>query len=291
MKCPKCGGEIGRFELSPNCKHCGANIFYSQQKTLLTRDAKKCELEYASFRIMVAKLKNAFVGGKLQILRIVAMICAIGAIMVPFATVRSTVSVIDAKFSFGALGIFNGFSDGTLGVIFNLREYIPSQVGLCLALLGLIVAIFLMGFGVFVALVLSFLNIQKSAKITRILSVIGGILCIGASVVSILTPSVMEKSGFLEGSLGAGSFLCLLVFVVIFILNHLIIKKNIRPEIKQVDLDRKALNKKVKSGEVSLDDLPLPVFETEEEKIARLKREAESKALAEKGKAGEDNGR
>lgn len=291
MKCPKCGGEIGRFELSPNCKHCGVNIFYSQQKTLLTRDAKKCELEYASFRIMVAKLKNAFIGGKLQILRIVAMICAIGAIMVPFATVRSTVSVIDAKFSFGALGIFNAFSDGTLAVLFNLKEYIPSQVGLCLGLLGLIVAIFLTGFGVFVALILSFLNIQKSARITRILSVMGGILCTGASVVSLLAPSVMGRCGFLEGSHGIGSFLCIAVFIFIFILNHLIIKKNIQPVIKEVDIERRALNKKVKSGEVSLDDLPLPVFETEEEKIARLKREAQSKALAEKGKAGEDNGR
>lgn len=291
MKCPKCGGEIGRFELSPNCKHCGVNIFYSQQKTLLTRDAKKCELEYAAFRIMVAKLKNAFIGGKLQILRIVAMICAIGAIFVPFATVTSTVPLIDAKLSFGALGIFNAFSDGTLAVLFNLKGYIPSQVGLCLALLGLIVAIFLTGFGVFVALILSFLNIQKSARITRVLSVIGGILCAISAVVSALAPGVMEKAGFLDGSLGLGSFLCILVFVFIFVLNHLIIKKNIHPEIKQVDIDRKALNKKVKSGEVSLDDLPLPVFETEEEKEARLKREAESRTLAEKGKAGEEGGR
>lgn len=287
MKCPKCGGEIGRFELSPNCKHCGVNIFYSQQKTLLTRDAKRCELEYAGFRIMTAKLKNAFVGGKLQIFRIVAMVLAIGCIMVPFATVSSTIPLIDAKLSFGALGIFNGFSDGTLAVLFNLMEYIPSQVGLCLSLLGLIVAIFLTGFGVFVALVLSFLNIQKSARITRVLSVIGGILCIAASVVSILAPSVMGKCGFLQGSLGIGSFLCVAIFVVIFILNHLIVKKNIHPEIKQVDIDRKALNKKVKAGEVSLDDLPLPVFETEEERELRLKNEAESKALADKGRAGE----
>lgn len=287
MKCPKCGGEIGRFELSPNCKHCGANIFYTQQKTLLTRDAKKCELEYASFRIMVAKIKNAFIGGKLQIFRIVAMVLAIGAIMVPFATVKSTVPLIDAKLSFGALGIFNAFSDGTLAVLFNLTDYIPSQVGLCIALLGLIVAIFLAGFGVFAALVLSFLNIQKSARITRILSVIGGVFSVAAAVVSVIAPSAIGKCGFLTGSLGIGSFLCILVFIIFFVLNHLIIKKNIHPDIKQVDLDRKALNKKVKSGEVSLDDLPLPVFETEEEKELRLKNEAESKALAEKGKAGE----
>ena len=46
-------------------------------------------------------------------------------------------------------------------------------------------------------------------------------------------------------------------------------------------------NKKVKAGVVSLDDLPLPVFETEEEKEKRLQNEAEKKALVEKAKGGE----
>ena len=65
MKCPKCNKEIGRFELAPNCKHCGVNIFYAQQEALLTEDAKRCELEYATFHILTSKLKNAFIGGKM----------------------------------------------------------------------------------------------------------------------------------------------------------------------------------------------------------------------------------
>ena len=69
MKCPKCNKEIGIFELAPNCKHCGVNIFYAQQEALLTEDAKKCELEYATFHILTAKLKTAFIGGKIQIMR------------------------------------------------------------------------------------------------------------------------------------------------------------------------------------------------------------------------------
>lgn len=290
MKCPKCGGEIGRFELSPNCKHCGVNIFYSQQKTLLTRDAKRCELEYASYRIMASKLKTAFIGGKLQILRIVAMVLAIGAIFIPFATVESAVPLIGAKISFGAFGIFTAFTDGTIGVLFALMDYIPTQVAMCLILLLSMVVIFLVGFGVFVGLVLSFINIRKSAVIMRRLSVIGMALSLGATAISGIIPSVMADSGFLTGSMGIGAIACILVFVFIFILNHLIIKKNIHPLIKEVDLERKALNKKIKSGEVSLDDLPLPVFETEEEKEKRLKDEAERKALAEKGKGGEGNG-
>ena len=35
MKCPKCGGEIAFYDLRPNCKHCGVNIFYYTQETVL----------------------------------------------------------------------------------------------------------------------------------------------------------------------------------------------------------------------------------------------------------------
>ena len=289
MKCPNCNKEIGRFELAPNCKHCGVNIFYSQQKTLLTRDAKKCELEYAGFRILVSKLKTAFIGGKIQILRIVAMVMAIGAIFVPFGSIGVNISPFDAKFSFGAWGIYSAFTDGTLSALLNLSGYAHKQMAASLVLLGLIVAIFLSGLGVFVALLLSFINIQKSARAMRGLSFVGSILCVGAFVVSAFLPSVMSEIGFIEGKTGVGALVCLAVLIFIFILNHLVIKKNIQPQVKEVDLKRVELNKKVKKGEAALDDLPLPVFETEEEKEERLKKEEESRALAQKGK-GEDNG-
>lgn len=289
MKCPNCNKEIGRFELAPNCKHCGVNIFYSQQKTLLTRDAKKCELEYAGFRILVSKLKTAFIGGKIQILRIVAMVMAIGAIFVPFGSIGVNISPFDAKFSFGAWGIYSAFTDCTLSALLNLSGYAHKQMVASLVLLGLIVAIFLSGLGVFVALLLSFINIQKSARAMRGLSFVGSILCVGAFVVSALIPSVMSEIGFIEGKTGVGALVCLAVLIFIFILNHLVIKKNIQPQVKEVDLKRVELNKKVKKGEASLEDLPLPVFETEEEKEERLKKEEESRALAQKGK-GEDNG-
>lgn len=290
MKCPNCNKEIGRFELAPNCKHCGVNIFYSQQKTFLTRDAKKCELEYAGFRILVSKLKTSFIGGKLQILRIIAMVMAIGAIFVPFSSISVNIAPFDASLSFGAWGIYSAFTDGTFSALLNLGGYADTQMAVSLAMLILIVAIFLSGLGVFITLLLSFINIQKSAKIIRGFSLAGSFLCVVSFVLSVFFPSVMEKSGFLEGETGAGALVCLAVLLFIFILNHLVIKKNIQPEIKEVDLKRVELNKKVKKGEISLDDLPLPVFETEEEKEIRLKKEEEIRALAQKGKEGENNG-
>lgn len=287
MKCPACGGEIKRFELAPNCKHCGVNIYYAQQKTLLTRDAKKCELEYASFRILVEKLKTAFIKGKIQIFRIIAMVMAIGAIFVPFANVWANTQLFDANFSFGAWGIYSAFADGTLQALLSLTAYEPVGAFMSLALLALIVFIFLSGLGVFVALLLSFINIQRSAKIMRGFSVAGAVLCLVSAGLSIAMPFALGKGGLLAASTGAGAFVCFLVLVLIASLNHLVIKKNIQPQIKEVDIKRVELNKKVKAGEVSLDDLPLPVFETEEERQKRLEAEAQSKALVEKARGGE----
>ncbi len=288
MKCPNCSGEIKRFDLSPNCKHCGVNIFYSQQKTLLTEDAKMCELEFASFRIIVAKLKAAFIKGIIPILRIVAMLVAIGAIFIPFATVSTNIPLISQiDFSFGAWGIYNAFTNGVFNGLLSIIDYAPTQVYICLTLLLSIVVIFLIGFAVFVTLLLSFINIQKTAKIMKKLSVAGVVACVVSSGISLAVPSIIEKSSFLTARCGVGSFACILVFVVIFILNHLVIKKNIQPKIKEVDLKRVELAKKVKNGEISLSELPLPVFETEEEKEKRLKEEEERKISVIKAKGGE----
>ena len=72
MKCPKCGGEIPFYDLKPNCRHCGVNIMYYTQEAGLIRDAKRTELEGAVARMVIARVKAAFIGGKLQIFRVYA---------------------------------------------------------------------------------------------------------------------------------------------------------------------------------------------------------------------------
>ena len=284
MKCPKCNKEIGRFELAPDCKHCGVNIFYAQQEALLTEDAKRCELEYATFHILTAKLKNAFIGGKIQIMRIVAMVLAIGAIFVPFATVEASFATFSAKISFGAWGIYQAFSDGTLTAVLNMNSYASELTFSSLALLALIVLIFLSGFGVFGALILSFINIQKAAKKAQALSAIGVVFSLLAMVCSLAMKTIVASVPFIEAKPGVGSIACLAVLVFIFILNRLIVTKNIQPEIKGIDLQRVAIRKQVKNGELTYADLPLPVLESEEEKEKRLKEKEEKEALVQSAK-------
>ena len=284
MKCPKCNKEIGRFEIAPNCKHCGVNIFYAQQESLLTEDAKRCELEYATFHILTAKLKNAFIGGKIQIMRIVAMVLAIGAIFVTFATIEANFSMFSAKFSFGAFGIYQAFTDGTLNTVLNLCEYTPELTISLLLLLALIVLIFLSGLGVFITLVISFTNIQKTAKKAQILSVIGMIFSAVAFVLNLSLPKILSDISFVNVKFGVGSFACFAVLMLIFVLNRLIVTKNIQPKIKEIDLERVKIRKQIKNCEISYDDLPLPVLESEEEKDKRLQEKVEKEKLVQSAK-------
>lgn len=284
MKCPKCNKEIGRFELSPNCKHCGVNIFYAQQERLLTEDAKRCELEYATLHILTAKLKTAFIGGKIQIMRIVAMVLAIGAIFIPFATVEAGFSTFSAKLSFGAFGIYQAFTDGTAQAVLNLNSYAPGLTFSLFMLLLFIVLIFLSGFGVFLTLILSFINIQKAAKKAQILSGIGIVFSSAAFWVSLSLSKVFADLPFISAEFGVGSIACAAVLIFIFILNKLVVSKSIQPQIKDIDLERVKIRKQIKKGEITYADLPLPVLESEEEKEKRLKEKEEKEALVQSAK-------
>lgn len=286
MQCPNCNGHIDRFDLSPECRHCGVNIFYFQQEKLLSDDAKMCELEYASLRILTAKLKTAFIGGKLQIIRIVACILTLASLVVPFADTNARLILAEKGISFGAIGFYNAFADGSFGALLALHGIDAfSSFTVRAAVLALcIVLILLASLGVLGCEILSFLNIKKSAKIMNRFSVCG----IAFGVLSFIAALLLKNaSGELIGvSLGFGPLAAVLAFAFVLVLNLIILKKNISPDIKEVDLMRVEMRKRVKSGEVSLDELSLPVFESEEEKEKRLEKEAHSAELIEAEKGG-----
>lgn len=286
MNCPNCQKHIGRFELSPNCKNCGVNIFYAQQKGLLSEDAKKCELEYATFHILISKLKTAFIGGKIQIMRIVAMVLAIGAIFVPFATLEASFCTFSTKFSFGAFGVYQAFSDGTLAAVFNMNSYIPELTLAVLMMLAFIILIFICGLGVFLTLLLSFINIQKTAKTAQVFSLAGMLICLLSAAESFLLSRIIGDVAFVQAKAGIGSIVCFSVLLLIFVLNRLIVIKNIQPEIKAVDLERVRIRKRIENGEISYDDLSLPVLESEEEKEKRFQENEEKNKLVQSAKEG-----
>lgn len=292
MECPNCGGHIGRFELSPNCKYCGVNIFYYQQEKQLSDDAKRTELEFASFRILVSKLKTAFIKGALPITRIVTTVLCICALLIPFASLSVSLPSVSKTVSMGGYGLYDAFSNGSLQAMLDLYKF-DAYSGVCLkaGLLAVsMVLILLVDCVILVCEILGFINIQKFSRILMVTSFVG---C-GASVLAIIftfvVKSAAQQGGLIDISFGFGAFVCLLMFIVNAVVNMLIIKKNIQPEIKEVDLKRVELRKKIKAGEVTYEELSLPVFESEEEKQKRLEKEKKSEELIKGAKGGEQNG-
>ena len=152
--------------------------------------------------------------------------------------------MFSVSFSFGAWGIYSAFSDGTFSALLNLTDYVPQQVTACLVLLGLMVAIFLSGFAIFVCLMLSFISIQKTSKIMKRISAFGIALCLVAAGVSLAMPYIMGKGGFLTAQAGFGAFGCTLVLLVMWYLNHLLLRKIFRLPSKKSVLKRSSFNKR-----------------------------------------------
>lgn len=290
MKCPNCGTEIGRFELRANCKKCGINLFYSQQEQLLSEDAKRCELEFASMRIFVSKLKAAFIAGALPRLRIVLIVLSIVALLVPVATMKTDLPLFSHTFTVSGLGLYNGFSDGSLMAMLDVAKLddptIQSIAAMALVSIGSLLLTALAVVVLFVTELLSFVNMKRSAKAMVVLSAVGMVFCVASVIIGFLFKGTAGSITAITVKAGFGSLVSFLVFAAMMAVNLLIIKKNLSPAINQIDLDRIAMRKRIKAGEITYAELPLPVFETEEEREARLRFEAESQdegAVSERG--------
>ena len=74
------------------------------------------------------------------------------------------------------------------------------------------------------------------------------------------------------------------MLIFIFVLNKLVVINNIQPEIKQIDLERVKIRKRIKNGDITYADLPLPVLESEEEKEKRFQEKEEKEKLVQSAK-------
>ena len=291
MICPKCGVKIARFDLAPNCKQCGVHIMYYTQEEDLARDAKKCELEFSKVHILIEKIKLAFVKEKLALARMIIIIVGIGCLFIPFAGAGVQLPFWSQGLTVSAWGAYQMFSEGILQQLLNIlnADIAKEAAAMLTASLAVFVVEFLTLLGVFVTLLLGFLNLKKSCKVMNGFSVAAAILCVTGIVVTLLLKNSVADSTMFSVSLGAGYFVMLSLLIALIVINILLAKKDPQPQIKPVDLERLEILKKVKNGEISFDELPLPVVYSEEEELARTQFIGASKKKEKKEKKGGKN--
>ena len=291
LVCPKCGTNIARFDLAPNCKKCGVHIMYYTQEEDLARDAKKCELEFAKMRTFTEKIKLGFVKERLALARMIIILVGAGCLFIPFTSFNVQLPFWSQGITVSGWGAYQMFSDGILPQIMNIlnADIAMNTTVLLIASLIVFVAEVLFLLGIFGTLLLGFLNLQKSCRVMCGFSFAAGALCVTGIILTVLLKNAAAEKAMFTVSLGAGYFVMLALLGALIAVNILLYRKNPQPQVKEIDLERIEILKKVKSGEISLDDLPLPVCYSKEEELARTQFIGANKKKEKKSKKGGDN--
>lgn len=272
MNCPKCGTPIKWYDLAPNCKKCGVHIMYYTQEKSLATDAKRTELEFARARAFVARLKAAFISGAAPIARMVFGVLCVAALAIPLGTITVRMPFFESKITLGAIGIYKLISDGILGIA---ADFATSGIGgsvstLTIAGLACFVLCALCILALFFAWILSFTNLKKTAKAQCVIISLAVVFAAASEILIFAASKTAGDTGIVSVSPCIWGVLGIIAVFTAFLIPDAKIMRN-PPEIKVSDVDKQRIEiyAKVKAGELSLDDLPIPILETDEERLKR----------------------
>ena len=145
--CPKCGYKLRIFDVKAECPECGVNLIYFNQQERLAADADKAEEEYIKLQPKIDRVKFAFAGTKLSILRLILLFVPIGMLFLPLVHIRADIpfNSIDSDIS-----ILNLAMDVVAKMEFGILSVIPTSA---------MVLYFVSILSIFVAAIFGILNI------------------------------------------------------------------------------------------------------------------------------------
>lgn len=271
MVCPKCGAPIKWYDLSPNCKKCGVHIMYYTQEQDLILDAKRTELEFAKARAVVGRIKATYIGSKLAILRTASGVLTAAALAIPFMKLSVKFPMAETSLATGAVGAYKMFSSGLYEQLLNLIG-IGADKALTAAAAAHI-AFFVLAVLFELCMTLTFflaaIDIRRGSKYLAIFTSCAMLSAAGTAVTELVLKSLSAGSAGIAVSIYPGAFVLLGIQTVFLIADIVMYRNNPTVSIPEVDQKRLELLDKVRHSEISYDDLPLPVFETEEERDKR----------------------
>ncbi len=285
--CPKCGKHLHFYNVSQFCPECGTNMNFYGFVDNFYREAKLAELSQANVHVMIKHIKAAYIGSKLAIARLIVCLLPAVGFLIPSGRFGFNVPFVESSFDFSGLGIFNLFNAGGLDYVMGMMgssfagaEFKAFAVAAVVYALAAVMAVFVLLFSLLC--LFSYKNMQK---FTAVLAAIGFADSIAAMILfnrfagSASSGLVSAEKGFL------GLLVIAAMFIVVFVVNFLLWKKGIPVEYGEGMVERTEIYKKVKKGEINIDDLPQPVVETEEtrkieEEIRKEEEEHERKRAA-----------
>lgn len=264
-KCPKCGAPLHIYNVSQFCPKCGVNMRYVNFEENFIREAKIAELTQASVQMKVRRLKAALIGGKLQIARLVIMILPLVSMLIPSGSFSVNLPYYSHGIDFGVVGLYTLFTNGDLDYIGAMAssELFGDVFGVLKTSVFVYAAPAVFAVIVLFATILCFVSIKNMQKIISVIAALGAASSAVSAVFIFRLAAATSGNAVLSVSAGFGWAVTILAFAAVIAVNVIIDKKGIEVIYDEGVEERVAVYHKYKSGEVSIDDLPQPVVETE----------------------------
>ncbi len=234
--CPKCGRKLTLFDWRPNCPGCGVNLVYYGLEDKLLDEADAAEAEHAKLQKKIDRVKAAFAGTKLNIVRIVLSLLPVVALLIPLCEVSfkapfmgekttavNLIALIDVFSNLDFDGLFAMLGSATLSTTFI--GYAGALLSLALSLVFVLVSLFAL--------------IAACGPKGNVRNITLNSVAIVLSVVSIVFFSIFSSNaakvfpGFLSGKIGVGIFVYIAALIALLVLNIVIAKKGTPVKYKQ----------------------------------------------------------
>ena len=207
--CPKCNAHLRLSDWKPNCPHCGANIVVYDLQERLMKEADVAEVQYYHFQKKIDRLKTAFVGSKLSIVRIFTSLIPIVALFLPIVKITLSAPFEPYDGNMGVLDIYNLFDKLDPNVFISLiSDPSTKTAGLLftLSVVFLLLSIVLM----LLHFLFNMLACSPRGKLRNYTVDIIFILSVAAAMGCFIT---IPENAFVSGSLGIGAYLYLVLVI------------------------------------------------------------------------------
>ena len=259
--CPKCDYKLRLTDWKPECPNCGVNVAYYDFEERFYIDAKGAEMDVAKIRVKWARVKSAFVGGKVPIARLSLCVLPLIATLLSFGGLQIAIPLFEKKMPFSIIGLYTFFTDGTLNYFIALKNseivgiYAKHAVNIFFSLSGVVVLALL----VFLLELICFISVKKMSVMMAVTCGLG-IIAAAWSIIAVNNLAQVTSSRIFTVSSNLGGYAVLLAFAVLLVLNCVVIKKGIPVHYMEGDLYRIEVSKKLKRGDITLDEIPQPVY-------------------------------
>ena len=264
-KCPKCSKKLSIFDISQFCPACGVNMrFYNFEENFI-REAKYAELSQAGLKVKLRNLKYSFSGSKLVTAKLIVMLLPLLSLLIPSGNISVSAPFIQFNSHFGILGIVNIVTGGALNYLMQMcgSEIAGSAFSALLSALICYLVVVLLSVFCFLFSFFGFASIKNMQKVTSVTAALGIVMSIVTMVMIGLFANACADTVLIDGSLGFGLIVALIMFAAVFAVNLLLWKNGIHPVYDEGVEERVRIFKEVKAGRINIDDLPQPVVETE----------------------------